>query len=224
MAAESRPSPLQAMQVLAITEQRVTPTLRHLEIYTLGGLVTLLWHGDPSASDVVLACGGAMGGVLGPGGGLYHDLGEALAPQGIAVVRVGYRRPNDLDACVHDLVATAELASRSGAQRYITMGHSFGGAVALRAALLLKTMSCGVVTFATQSAGCEVAGELEVPLLLFHGDQDQILPMMASEVVSQLCGHGELVVLPGCDHLMAEGRPAMFDRLQTWIPDAFSRD
>ena len=35
----------------------------------------------------------------------------------------------------------------------------------------------GVVTFATQSAGCEAAGALAGrPLLLFHGDRDELLP------------------------------------------------
>ena len=38
------------------------------------------------------------------------------------------------------------------------MGHSFGGAVAVAVGVGLPEHIAGVVTFATQSAGCEGAG------------------------------------------------------------------
>jgi pimeloyl-ACP methyl ester carboxylesterase len=73
------------------------------------------------------------------------------------------------------------------------MGHSFGGAVAIRVAVGLSEMVAGVVTFATQSAGCEVAGGLQgKPLLMFHGDNDSILPAEASEMVRTIAGYGDL--------------------------------
>jgi hypothetical protein len=34
------------------------------------------------------------------------------------------------------------------------------------------------------------------PLLLFHGDRDELLPMQSSEIVRMIAGAGELVVLP----------------------------
>ena len=40
------------------------------------------------------------------------------------------------------------------------LGFSFGGAVAIRTAVIMPVSVVGVVTFATQSAGCEVAGAL----------------------------------------------------------------
>ena len=89
-----------ALRVLAVQEVDLAPGLRHVEIYTGSGLVTLLWHGRPDAEHVVLMGGGAMGGLLGPADGLYQDLGVALAAEGISSIRVGYRRPNDLDMCV----------------------------------------------------------------------------------------------------------------------------
>src|SRR3989440_1342494 len=151
---------MQALQPLASQEVEVTEGLRHVEIYTLGGLLTLLWHGDPATEHLVIACGGAMGGLLGPANGMYHDLGLRFAEHGVGLVRVGYRKPNDLDACVHDLVAVAELGARRGARRFVTMGHSFGGAGAVRAAIVLRGRAAGGVTLATQSAGCEEAERL----------------------------------------------------------------
>ena len=215
-------SPLAALDALAAQEVEVTERLRHVEMYTLGGLLTMLWHGDPEVEHVVLACGGAMGGLLGPADGLYHDLGVRLADEGIGLVRVGYRKPNDLGACVHDLVAVAELAARRGGRRFVTMGHSFGGAVAVRAAVVLGDDTAGVVTHATQSAGCEEAERLAgTPVLLFHGTNDEILPPQASELVQMLTG-GELVVFPGSGHLFSDVGAELRERLGAWIPDRFS--
>lgn len=212
--------PLDVLDVLALQEVWVTPMLRHLELFTLRGLMTVLWHGDPAASGVVLACGGAMGGLLGPADGLYHDLGCVLAEAGIGFLRVGYRRANDLDGCVLDLCAAADLAGRGGAHRIVTMGHSFGGAVAIGAALVIGPPVAGVVTLSTQSAGCEGAGGLAgTPLLMFHGDADELLPVQASEVVRHLAGGtGELVVIPGAGHLLREAGPLLRERLAEWIP------
>jgi pimeloyl-ACP methyl ester carboxylesterase len=215
-------SPLEALGALASQEVEVTDELRHVEVYALGGLLTLLWHGDSAHERVVLACGGAMGGLLGPAEGLYHDLGVRFAEQGIGLVRIGYRKPNDLDACVHDLVAVADLAARRGGRRFVTMGHSFGGAVAVRAAIVLGDDAVGVVTLATQSAGCEEAERLgTTPVLLFHGERDELLPPQASELVQMLTG-GELVVFPGTGHLLTEVGDELRDRLATWIPARFA--
>jgi alpha/beta superfamily hydrolase len=211
---------LDALRVLAVQEVEVAPGLRHLELFTFGGMLTVLWHGDPEAERVLLAFGGAMGGLLGPAEGLYHDLGVALAEDGIATMRIGYRRPNDLDACVHDVAAAADLAGRRGARRFVLAGHSFGGAVAVRAGVALSRHTTGVVTLAAQSAGCEVADQLgRIPLLLLHGDQDELLPVESSAMVRALAGHGELVVLPGTGHLMAEAADELRRRLLTWIPE-----
>lgn len=232
-------TPLAAIGVLASQEVEITPELRHLEIYTMRGLLTILWHapsspagddragagdGEPAgggtSGGAVVACGGAMGGLLGPAEGLYHRLGVHLAAQGAPVLRVSYRRPNELDACCLDVAAAVQLAVGAGASRVVVMGHSFGGAVAVQVGVALPTTVAGVVTFATQSAGCEVAGGLgERPLLLFHGDRDELLPLQASEVVRAIAGHGDLVVLPGEGHLLAKSGPILWERLFEWLPD-----
>ncbi len=215
-------SPLDALGALASQEVEVTEALRHLEVYTMAGLLTLLWHGDPAAARVVVMCGGAMGGLLGPAGGLYHDLGTRFAADGIGTIRVGYRQPNDLRACVHDLLAAAELAARHGGERFVTVGHSFGGAVAIRAAIALGDDAAGVVTLSTQSAGCEDAGRLgATPLLLLHGERDELLPPETSHMVQALAGTGEVVILPGTGHLLSEAGDDLRDRLGSWIPARF---
>lgn len=217
-------TPLDQLGVMAMQTVAVDDDLEHLEIYTSGGLLTLLWHGAADLENVVVCVGGAMGGLLGPDGGLFHQLGRQLPPSGIGVLRVSYRSPNDLSMCVHDTVAAMELAARHGARRFIPMGHSFGGAVAIQAAAHLDRRSVpGVVTFATQSAGCEVAEQLtDRDLLLFHGTDDQILPAQASEMVRMIADTGELVLLPGADHLLKPAGPEILARLETHLPALFA--
>jgi dienelactone hydrolase len=211
-------SPLELLAAMATEDVEIAPDLHHLEIYTMQGLLTLLWHGDPQAEHVVVMGGGGMGGLLGPAGGLYHDLGEQLAADGIGTIRVGYRTPNDLGRCVLDMAAAADLATRTGATRFVTVGHSFGGAVALQVGIVLGEHCAGVVTLSTQSAGCEDGAALGAPLLLLHGDRDEILPPDTSAVVQALVGHGELVILPGSGHLLTEAHDELRDRLMAWIP------
>jgi pimeloyl-ACP methyl ester carboxylesterase len=217
-------TPLTTLGSLAAVEVMVTPSLRHIEVYTTEGLLSLFWHGPSDATDVVIACGGAMGGVLGPAEGIFHELGEWLATEhGIGTIRVGYRVPNDLVRCVHDLAAAADLATRSGAARFITIGHSFGGAPALNAGIAFGQHCAGVIGLATQSAGCERGDQLgDTPLLLLHGTEDRILPIQASQTVQMIVGDGELVALPGTGHLLTEARDEVRDRLREWIPARFA--
>jgi pimeloyl-ACP methyl ester carboxylesterase len=213
-------SPLMLLEPLAVSEVAITPTLHHVEVYTLKGLLTLLWHGPRDTTRVVVTGGGGMGSLLGPAGGIYHDLGEQFARDEIATIRVGYRRPNHLPHCVHDLAAAADLAVQGGAKAIVTVGHSFGGAVAIQAAIAFGSLARGVVTLATQSAGCEDAAQLgAIPLLLCHGDRDEILPAQASEVVRLLAGHGDLVIFPGAGHLLEEARDELRELLGQWIPE-----
>jgi alpha/beta superfamily hydrolase len=204
--------------VLARQSVRIEHGLEHHELFTTSGLLTVLWHGPPDAEAVVVACGGAMGGLLGPADGLYQDLGVELAADGIGTLRVGYRAPGELALCTLDLAAALQLAERNGAVRAVTMGHSFGGAVAVRVGAALPELVTGVVGLATQSAGCEVAGGLAGrPLLLVHGDADEILPPECSLVVRELAGAGEVVRVAGAGHLLREAGDLLRERLPEWI-------
>jgi hypothetical protein len=217
------------LRVLGIQSVEIDDALRHVEVFTTSGLMTMLWHGPEDARDVVLCGGGALGGLLGPADGLYHDLGRQLGREGIGVIRVGWRRPNDIPACIADFGAAALLAERRGGERWVTLGHSFGGAIAIGAALDESPIGggvAGVCTFATQSAGCERADQLAGrPFLLFHGTDDTILPIWSSEVVREIAGGGELVVMPGVGHLLIEGdAPSVLrERVPAFVRDCYAR-
>ncbi len=215
--------PLDLAGALDITEVETGDGTRHTEILTRAGKLGLMWHGEPSEDDrVLVTCAGAFGGFLGPASGLYFDLARALAPAGVTTVRVDYRQPNNLQACVLDVAVAVDLAERCGGERFVVLGHSFGGAVAVGAGAAMPDHVAGVVTLATQSAGCEPAAELGGrPLLLVHGDADAVIPAYSSAHVRQLAGHGEVVVLPGAGHLLAEAADELRKRLVPWILAAF---
>jgi hypothetical protein len=214
-------APLDELDALGISEVELGPALRHVEIFTMKGLLTLLWTEPRDAEAVALLGGGAMGGLLGPGRALYHELGGRLAEHGIGTIRVGWRRPGHLPLCTMDLCATADLAVHEGARRFVTVGHSFGGAVAVQAGAALPSFVRGVCTLSTQSAGCEVAAMLAPrPFLLLHGTDDTVLPASTSEVVRALAGgHGDVVLLAGTGHGLAEAHDEVRDRLLAWIRD-----
>jgi len=218
-------TPLDALGIMASQQAIIGQNLRQVEMYTRRGLLSLLWHepdGDAQKVGVVMV-GGAMGGTLGPGDSLFHALGEALVAVGVPSIRLSYRKPNDMDSCCVDTAAAVQLLVGSGADTVVIMGHSFGGAVAIRVAVGLSEMVCGVVTFATQSAGCEIAGGLQTtPLLMFHGDSDSILPLEASEVVRAIAGTGDLHVMHGDDHLLAKSHDVMFSTTMEWLNTVFA--
>ena len=57
-------TPLDALQVMASSDVPLTPTLRHIEMYTMRGLLTILWHSpaddQPVQPGALVLCGGAM--------------------------------------------------------------------------------------------------------------------------------------------------------------------
>lgn len=153
-------------------------------------------------------CGGAMGGVTGPGRALYVELVASMATEGRAAMAVDYRKAGDLSLSFLDTCAAADLAMRNGAKRFVGLSHSFGGAVAVQEAGTFPHLVAGVITYATQSGGCEEATRMgDTPLLLLHGEHDSILGPENSMMVQALAGHGDIRTFPKTDHLMSrDGR------------------
>jgi len=217
---ELPPTPLDSLGIMASQQAMLNDHLRHIEMYTKRGLLSLLWHEPHGVARPigVVMLGGAMGGLMGPGDSLYHALAEELVGRGVPSIRLSYRTANDMDSCCMDAAAAIQMLVASGADNVVVMGHSFGGAVAIRVGVGLNQMVAGVVTFATQSAGCEVAGGLQgTPLLMFHGDQDSILPLEASEVVRAIAGYGDLQVMVGDGHLLTNSHDVMYETVLNWI-------
>lgn len=162
------------------------------------------------------------GGVTGPGRALYVELASSMAAEGRAAMAVDYRKAGDLSRSLLDACAAVDLAVRNGAERFVVHGRSFGGAVAVQAAGTFPHLVAGVITYATQSAGCEEAARMgDTPLLLLHDEHDLILGPENSMMVQALARHCDVRTFPGTDHLMSELADKITKITGGWVRDRF---
>lgn len=174
------------------------------------------------ATSAVVMVGGVGGGFDTPARDLYPRLAEDLAASGIGTLRVRFRDPRALLEAVHDLRAGIAALAGTGVDQVALVGHSFGGAVVLRAALE-EPVVAAVVTLATQSHGTEGVERLDRPLLLVHGDADPVLPSRASVDVARRAGErARLEVLAGAGHDLVEEREAVRMLVAGWLLAALS--
>ena len=160
---------------------------------------------------------GAGGGFHGPAGGLYDRLGEALAADRIGSIQVAYRRPADLAPCVADVLAAVAAVVQAGPIPVALVGHSFGGAVVIRAALASAAVSA-VAALSSQLHGTEgVAALAPRPLFLLHGTDDEILPVGCSEDLYRRAGEPKRLVRPRCRHGLDECRDEVDRELGGWL-------
>ena len=173
------------------------------------------------ATRAMLWAGGAGGGFDSPANDLYARLSRDLAREGVSSLRVRFRDPADLNEATYDaLVGIAYLQSQ-GVERVGLCGHSFGGAVVIRAAVLSEVVAT-VVTLATQAHGADVAARLapRCPLLLLHGTADKVLPDGCSTFVHGVAGEPKrLVLLPGAGHVLDEAADQVEKEVRAWIAE-----
>ena len=195
------------------------PTVTAMEVVTADGVIVCLRHEPPGASDerTTLYLGGALGGLSGPAGGLYHRVAATVGG-----VRIHYRKPGRMEDCLMDVLLVQHLLHRRGYEKVALVGHSFGGAVAIGAGVLLGPATAGVVALSTQVPGTEQVDRLAgAPLLLVHGQEDGVLPDLCSRNVYQRAGEPkDLLLLPGEGHLLEGAGELLFDRLVTFLQNA----
>ena len=123
-----------------------------------GDLRGILHKAEGSRKAVVWVCG-ARGGFGGPGPGTYVRLAEAFRDQGVSSLRLDYRQPNDMRECVLDLVAGIAFLKDAEYDPVVVVGHSFGGAVVIAAAVASDHVK-GVVSLSPQTFGTTMVRQL----------------------------------------------------------------
>ena len=193
-----------------------------LQIPSERGSIHVRWH--PAADDAlaVLCVGGFDGGFDGPAAGLYADLAEAMPERGIGVLRLDFRvkmSPGPIDDGTADVLAGIAWLREHGATRIALVGHSYGGAIVIRAAA--RSDAAAVCALSTQTMGIEpdeVASLAPRPLLLVHGAEDWRLPARLSEWVYSIAGEGrELHILEGATHSLRQRRDDLWVLLTEWL-------
>ena len=216
-------SPLELLGAIGMTNSELRPGLRLVEIYTMQRMLKLLWFGDLAAPNVVVMMAGAMGGFSGPARAAYLELADRQVARGHGAIIVDYRKPGDLDRSLLDVAATVDWSMREGGRRFALVGHSFGGAVAVQAGAMLSDHCAAVVTLSTQSAGCQIANQLgDIPLLLLHGDRDEVLTPDNSAMVRMMAGYGDFRIIEGAGHGLETARDELLDLLDEWISERFA--
>ncbi len=193
-----------------------------MEVFTDQGVIVCLRHGlESGETNAVLCVPGALGGLSGPGRGIFHDICTQLGG-----VRIHYRKPNDITHCIFDVLLVQHLLADRGVNKAVLVGHSFGGAIAIAAGVHLGDATAGVITLASQVPGAEGVAELAgTPLLLIHGDQDEILNHQCSQYLYGAASDPkELVIVPGEGHMFTGVSDALVDRVLAFSCSAFGLD
>lgn len=206
--------PLALLDVLRHPEDETSDLVR---LVTSRGSVLGRYH--PAEGDsAVLWVFGSGGGLGGPAGGVYSRLGERLQGAGVSSLELDYRRPGELRGCVADVLVGLAWLQSLGKRRVALVGHSFGGAVVIGAGVQSEIV-VAVAALSSQTAGTiEVERLAPRPLLLIHGEADEILPPDCSVDIHGRAGEPkELILYPGCRHGLDECRDVMDRDLMRWL-------
>lgn len=192
-----------------------------LALATGRGPVDVRYYRVAGARSGAIFVGGVGGGWDTPAlGCLYPSLARALAEdQRIAALRVRYRHPTVLEEAAFDVRAGVTFLEREGIDQVALVGHSFGGAVVLRAATASDVVAT-VVALSTQSYGAHAVRTLPpgCSLLLAHGTEDEVLPPRCSEWVYALAHEPKrLVLLEGATHGLDEAAEDVRRLVRDWI-------
>ena len=175
-----------------------------------------------SASVAVVYVTGVGGGWGTPAIGLYPRLCCSLAKIGIDGLHVRYRHPTDLSESVFDTLAGVAFLKEERRTKAIGLvGHSFGGAVVIQAAVQASDIVSTIVTLATQSYGAahEVSKLKQgTSALMIHGSDDKVLPAYCSEQVYQKAHEPKQIVLcKGAGHGLYEVSEEVYELVYDWL-------
>ena len=189
------------------------------------GPIDALWH-PPAATLIrggLICVGGFDGGFDGPAEGIYADLAASMPQDGIGVLRLDFRvktSPGPIDDGTADLLAGIDWMAEQGISRLALIGHSYGGAIVIRAAARSPHVAA-TCALSTQTMGIEpseVRSLAPRPLLLVHGGADWRLPPRLSEWVYSLAGQGrELRILKDATHSLRQRREDLWRLLIDWL-------
>ena len=164
-----------------------------------------------------------VGGVGGdwdtPANALYPRLCADLPGEGVACLRLNFRDPTDLSESECDLLAAVEYFQRRHVEAVALIGHSFGGAAAIRAAARCGAVRT-VVTLASQSYGAERVTELgpRCSTFFLHGLEDRTLSPNCSVHLHQAARDPKrLELIGGTGHSLEEAAERVYRELRGWI-------
>jgi pimeloyl-ACP methyl ester carboxylesterase len=190
-----------------------------VEMKTNHGDLKMRYYQAAGAVNAAIFVGGIGGDWDTPAIDLYPRAAEALLSKLVSSLRIQFRYPTNLDESVLDVLAGATFLEAEGIDRLALAGHSFGGAVVIRAAAVTDAART-VITLASQAYGAETVGHLplDCSILLIHGARDEILSPDNSAYIYQLAHDPKkLVVLEGAGHSLQESAAEVQRLVLEWL-------
>jgi len=200
-----------------IRVKELRPNCYKIKFITNRGSNEGILHYREGCTAGTVMVGGTGGGWDGPAS-IYRDMGPDLLREGIATLRLDYRRPGELEECVLDTLAGIEYLNEYKLDRIGLVGWSFGGAVVISAGAMSDAVRC-VATIASQSYGTDQADELSPKaLLLLHGTGDKTLSPSSSQYIFERAKEPkEIVLFPGANHGIDQNRDDVKRRIEDFL-------
>ena len=196
-----------------------------IRLETSRGHIDCRYYPAKGTNKAAIWVGGVGGGWDTPAHELYPTLSKELTGDGIASLRVRFRRPTELQESVLDVLAGVAYLQRDGIELVALIGHSFGGPVVIHAAAACRCART-VVTLATQSYGTAPVSELgpRCSILLIHGTLDEALSPSNSETVySRAKEPKRLILYEGAHHGLDEVAEQVHEVVRDWIVDELNK-
>jgi alpha/beta superfamily hydrolase len=205
------------LKKLSVAGEEDADGARAFQIQTDAGVIHAMYHEAPLSDAAVIWMFGSGGGVGGPAGGMYTRLARQLVSHDIGSLRVDYRYPGDIEACVLDILVSIHVLQSLGCSRIVLVGHSFGGAVAICAGAA-NPQILAVAALSSQLEFTDSVRDLAGrPLLLMHGTRDDVLPHNSSEHIFGQASEPKQIRLYDCRHGLDECREQIDADLLDWI-------
>ena len=104
------------------------------------------------------------------------------------------------------------------ASRIYVVGIANGGFLAARLACEMPQLFAGILVYAAgfDAAQCTSSQNARVPLLLMHGDEDELVPESDSRSIAEAHGSAELHIIPGGGHRLRHD-PRAIAMLIGWL-------
>ncbi|HOX41621.1 MAG TPA: alpha/beta hydrolase [bacterium] len=173
----------------------------------------------------VIWIGGVGGDWDTPATNLYPEIIQRLQELQIASLWLRYQNPGNLETSIFDVLIGIEFLKEEGIKNIAIVGWSFGGAIAIQAAIASKQIYT-VITISTQSQGTLDVAELpqNTPILLIHGANDKTLSPLNSELIFSLANSPKRLILLRGGHGLEESKTILEELILSWLQENIKHD
>lgn len=206
------------IEVLAVRREPQPDDYQLIKLSTNRGEIQGRYYEAEHAKIGAIWVGGIGGGWDSPANGLYPQLCRKLRESGVSSLRIRYRYSTIFKEALLDTLTGIAFLAQEEVSAIALIGHSFGGAVVIQAAMLSPLVQT-VITLASQSYGADFAAQLapQCSLLLLHGTADQILSPNCSRYLYAIAQQPKrLILYPGARHSLDEVSDQVSQTVYAW--------